>query len=87
LEEFLDTLARIVCGRRRAHVHVPMGVARLLATVAEKLTKRPPITREQLVMLAEARPVDIAPAVRDFQWQPKPLETLLRQSVGKGSEP
>lgn len=79
--EFLDTLCRVVCGRRRRMVHVPMPLARTAAWLAEHLLARPPVTREQLVMLAEAREVDIAAAVRDFRWQPVPLETLVRQCV------
>ena len=44
--EFLDTLSRVVCRRRRAKVHIPLLVARPLVGLLDRLLSRAPVTRE-----------------------------------------
>lgn len=81
LNEFLDRLCVALFGHRRVKVHLPMALARPLVSVVEHLMRRPPVTREQLAMLGEARPVDVSQAMKDFQWQPEPLDAVLKRCL------
>jgi len=78
--ELYERIARTL-GKRRARVHVPVGVARLGAAVAE-LLPRPPLTRDQLTMLEAGDNVgDPAPAVEAFGIEPVGLDEQLRRAV------
>jgi NADH dehydrogenase len=80
-DEFLDTLSRCACGRRRMLVHLPWTLVGPLVAVAERVLSRPPITREQLAMLREARPAETSEAEGDLGWRNEPLEAMLRRMV------
>ncbi|MBN2582785.1 MAG: complex I NDUFA9 subunit family protein [Planctomycetes bacterium] len=82
-DEFLDTLSRVACGRRRAKLHLPWAMVGPLVAVAERLLSNPPITSEQLVMLREAMAADTSAAESDLAWRGEPLEELLRRIVTK----
>jgi NADH dehydrogenase len=72
---------RRTMGVRRATVHVPFGLMRPAAAIAERLP-RAPITRDQLTMLAAGDNVcDIAPAVAAFGIEPLPLDEQLRRAI------
>jgi NADH dehydrogenase len=72
---------RRTMGVRRATVHVPFGLMRPAAAIAERLP-RAPITRDQLTMLAAGDNVcDIAPAVTAFGIEPLPLDEQLRRAI------
>jgi NADH dehydrogenase len=66
---------------RRATVHIPFGLVRPAAAIAERLP-RAPITRDQLTMLEAGDNVcDIGPAVAAFGIEPLPLDEQLRRAA------
>jgi len=48
----VETVKRVM-ERRRPRVHVPVSVMKLVAPVLAALSRRPPITPDQLLMLSE----------------------------------
>jgi uncharacterized protein YbjT (DUF2867 family) len=78
--QLYERIARTL-GKRRARVHLPVGLMRVGAAAAE-LLPRPPITRDQLTMLEAGDNVgDIAPAVETFGIDPLPLDEQLRRAA------
>ena len=79
-----ELFARIrrVLGARRATVHLPFGLVRAGAAVAERLPKAP-VTRDQLTMLERSgdNVCDIGPAVETFGVEPVSLDEQLRRAV------
>jgi uncharacterized protein YbjT (DUF2867 family) len=73
---------RGVLGARRATLHLPFGLVRAGAVVAERLPK-PPVTRDQLTMLERSgdNVCDIGPAVEAFGVEPLSLDEQLRRAV------
>jgi uncharacterized protein YbjT (DUF2867 family) len=72
---------RRTLGKRRPTVHVPMGLMRAGAVLAEMLP-RPPVTRDQLTMLENSDSIgDIDPAVGTFGIQPIGLDEQLRRAA------
>lgn len=72
---------RRTLGKRRPTVHVPMGLMRAGAALAEKLP-HPPVTRDQLTMLENADNVgDVDPAIGTFGVHPIRLEEQLRRAA------
>jgi uncharacterized protein YbjT (DUF2867 family) len=72
---------RKVLGVRRAIVHVPFGLVRRGAAVAELLPK-PPVTRDQLKMLAAGdNTCDTTPALETFGIGLLPLDEQLRRAA------
>ena len=70
-------------GARRPSVHVPFGLMRLQAAVLEKLPK-PPVTRDQLKMLAAGdNVVTNSDAVDTFGLPLVPLDEQLRRGTAK----
>jgi uncharacterized protein YbjT (DUF2867 family) len=68
-------------GSRRPSVHLPFGLMRLQASVLEKLPK-PPVTRDQLTMLAAGdNVVSNSDAVDTFGIPLVPLDEQLRRAV------
>jgi uncharacterized protein YbjT (DUF2867 family) len=53
-------------GVRKAKLHIPVPLARVLAAVLEKLLPNPPFTRDQLLMLEEDNVGDPKPAEQDL---------------------
>jgi len=51
-DETIDLIAAAI-GRPRIKAHVPMPVMRVIAALLERLLPKPPITRDQLLMLEE----------------------------------
>lgn len=73
-------IARVL-GKRRALLHVPLGLVRTGAALAERLP-RPPLTRDQLTMLAFADNVcDPAPATKTLGIDPVGLDEQLRRAA------
>jgi NADH dehydrogenase len=69
-------------GKRRPTVHVPFALIRPLARLLELLPE-PPITRDQLAMLAAGDNVASAPDAADLLGRPLlPLAEQLRRAVG-----
>lgn len=77
LEEIIDTILRVL-RVRRLKVHLPLPVARIMASLFERVLPNPPFTRDQLIMLQEDNICDVQPMVRDFGFQPKRFEELIR---------
>jgi NADH dehydrogenase len=78
-----ELYARIakVLGKRRARMHVPFGVARVGATVAERLPKTP-VTRDQIAMLGGPdNVVSNADAVETFGLPLVPLDEQIRRAA------
>jgi hypothetical protein len=73
---------RRTLGARRATLHLPVGIVRAGAAVAERLPK-PPITRDQLTMLTEGgdQVCDTAPAVETFDVDLVGLDEQLRRAT------
>jgi len=72
---------RRTLGKRRPTVHVPMGLMRAGAALAEKLP-HPPVTRDQQTMLENADNVgDVDPAIGTFGVHPISLEEQLRRAA------
>jgi len=59
--------------RRKPKIHIPLPVARIIATLAERFLPSPPFTRDQLLMIQEDNTGDSGPATRDFNLQNKPF--------------
>jgi uncharacterized protein YbjT (DUF2867 family) len=79
--ELFQRIKRVL-GARRATVHLPFGLVRAGATVAERLPKAP-VTRDQLTMLERSgdNVCDIRPAVETFGVEPIGLDEQIRRSV------
>ena len=78
--EFWDRLKRAL-GKRRPTLHLPFALMRAQAVVLEKLP-RPPVTRDQLKMLAAGdNVVTSSDAVDTFGLPVVPLDEQLRRSV------
>lgn len=81
--EFWSRLKRAQ-GTRRPSVHLPFGLMRLQAAVLEQLPK-PPVTRDQLKMLAaDDNVVSNSDAVDTFGLPLVPLDEQLRRATTKG---
>jgi NADH dehydrogenase len=82
--EFWSRLKSAI-GARRPSIHLPFGLMRAQAAVLEKLPK-PPVTRDQLTMLAAGdNVVTNTDAVDTFGLPLVPLDEQLRRAVGKSS--
>jgi NADH dehydrogenase len=80
--EFWSRLKRAQ-GARRPSVHLPFGLMRVQAAVLEKLP-RPPVTRDQLKMLAAGdNTVTNSDAVDTFGLPLVPLDEQLRRATAK----
>jgi len=72
---------RGVLGKRRATVHMPMGLMRRQAALLERLP-RPPLTRDQLTMLEGPDNVaDMRPALEAFQLPLVGLDEQIRRAA------
>jgi NADH dehydrogenase len=82
--EFWSRLKRAQ-GSHRPSVHVPFGLMRIQAAVLEKLPK-PPVTRDQLKMLAAGdNVVSSSDAVDTFGLSLVPLDEQLRRATSNDS--
>jgi NADH dehydrogenase len=77
LRKFLATVARVLRGKSKWMVPVPVFLVRFGAWLDERLTADPPITRDELKMLLAARPCNIRPMEVDFDLKPARLEDAL----------
>ena len=71
--ELYDKLQAIL-GTRKPKLHLPLPVARLQASVFERVLSNPPFTRDQLLMLQEENVGDPKPATKDFLLQQETFE-------------
>jgi NADH dehydrogenase len=75
-DEILDAVKETL-GKSRAKVHVPLAVMRPVAQVMEWVLPRPPVTREQLKMLALDNITDTGSVISNFGIQPRRLADSL----------
>lgn len=71
-EEMVDLVKRVV-GARRLKMHVPLFLMRRIASLMEFALPKPPVTREQLKMLAIDNITDLDALERQFGFKPKRL--------------
>ncbi len=76
----IDAIAGVL-GKRVFKVHVPLGLMRPGAAVAEVLLPRPPITRDQLIMLEEDNVTDESTLEEVFGIKPTGLVEALRTYI------
>ena len=69
-------------GTRARPLHVPAGIALLGARLMGRLMEHPPANIDQVMAFLQNTEVDISPTMRDFNWQPRPLEQGLRETFG-----
>jgi NADH dehydrogenase len=84
LEALMGELMR-ASGRRRPRVHVPLPLARAGAALAERILPDPPVTRDQLAMLAEPNVCDTTAMRADFDVEMVDLPDGLRRMLGAAS--
>ena len=75
-DELLDVVKEAL-GRSRIKAHVPLAVMRPLAQVMEWVLPKPPVTREQLKMLALDNIAETDSVMRQFGVQPRRLADSL----------
>jgi len=63
--ELYDKL-QLLLRLRRVRLHLPLGVARPMAAMMERVLPQPPFTRDQLLMISEDNVGDPLPAQRDL---------------------
>lgn len=71
-DELIDVIAETL-GVRAAKAHVPVSLMSTGASVLEALSPRPPITREQLKMLAFDHRTELDSVQRHFGFEPRPM--------------
>lgn len=89
-DELLDGILAAL-GRRRLKLHLPVGLAMMMAAVMESLWPRllnrpPPLNRDQVVMLQEDNIGNPRPAREAFSFGPDSFAESLRTYLG-GKEP
>jgi len=81
----LIALVATAQGTRARPLHVPASIALLGARILGRLMKHPPANIDQVMAFLQNTEVNITPTVRDFEWQPRPLEQGLRETFGANS--
>lgn len=88
--EFLDRLGRELKIRKPV-VHVPGGIALMMASVLGMVSKRPPVSVDNVLGMTSPARVDRSPARRDFaiRWTPlvEGLEAFGRATRGEPAPP
>jgi NADH dehydrogenase len=78
-DEMLDVMSGVLGKAARPKIHIPVACMRPFAKLAESLLQRPPITTDQLKMLAIDNATD-SDAIREiFGVDPRPLDEVLRE--------
>lgn len=70
--ELLDEVGRQL-GKKRLKIHAPLFVGKIMASLFERFLEKPPLTRDQLIMLGEDSVCDNARAAEAFgiaAWEP-----------------
>jgi NADH dehydrogenase len=75
-DEMLDVVKEAL-GRTRVKAHVPLALMRRVAQVMEWVLPRPPVTREQLKMLALDNVAETDSVMKNFGVQPRRLADSL----------
>lgn len=80
-DSIIDRIA-FVLGKRRYKVHIPMSVMRLNASVAERVFKKPPVSRDALIMLEEDNVTKKRDLEEAFGIRPTLLIDGMREYLG-----
>jgi uncharacterized protein YbjT (DUF2867 family) len=71
-------------GLRKPKLHLPLPIARVIASVAEKALAKPPFNRDQLLMVQEDNIGDPKPAERDFALEQETFEQGIARYLRRG---
>jgi NADH dehydrogenase len=77
IDEILDAIMRVT-GHKRIKIHVPIRLFWPVAYLMEKVSTKPMLTREQLVMLQSDNIGDVTPMKEDFGLEPMRFEEAIR---------
>jgi hypothetical protein len=78
-DELIDRVC-LLAGKRRWKVHIPFGLALLMARVAAGLLPKPPLTISNVLGSNQNTDIDIQPAQRDFGFAPLSLDEGLARA-------
>ena len=81
IDTFIDLVASAQ-GTRARPLHIPAAIALLGARILGRLMEHPPANIDQVMAFLQNTEVNIASTMRDFDWQPRPLEQGLRETFG-----
>lgn len=85
-DEIVDRIALVLGRSKPLKIHIPMPVMKCGAALAEAVFSRPPITRDQLLMLQEDN-VTSGKALEDvFGIKPTGFEEGMRTYLGRGKK-
>ena len=76
-DRLLDLVSEAAWGRTRAKVHLPVPLCRMLAFVAGKALKNPPITQGQITLIDQDAVSSVDDVKRSFAFEPRPLGAAL----------
>ncbi|MHC4197354.1 MAG: complex I NDUFA9 subunit family protein [Planctomycetota bacterium] len=77
IDEIMDTIMKVI-GAHKKKIHMPIAAAWPMAYMMEKISKKPMLTREQLIMLRSDNVGDITDAKQDFALEPMRFEDAIR---------
>jgi NADH dehydrogenase len=83
MRSFYKTLSRVLFGKEKRCLPVPLGLVRTGARVAARLLANPCVTPDELTMLLAARPCDLRPMAEAFDFTPAPFEATLARYAGE----
>ena len=81
IDDFIHVLGRAQ-GRSARALHVPASLALAGARVLGRLQRHPFINVDQVMAFLQDTVVDIGPARRELDWEPRPLEQGLAELFG-----
>jgi NADH dehydrogenase len=81
--EVLDSIMEVI-GITKQKVHIPVGIARPIIYLLERLLPSPPITSDQLTMLLDNYDHQIDAVLKDFNIKLLPFKKGLREYLKEG---
>jgi len=79
-DQIIDTICRVM-GKTRLKIHIPMPLMRPGALIAECIFPKPPITRDQLLMLEEDNVTENNALESVFNIKPVGFEEGIREHL------
>ncbi len=76
--EVLQIIMKVL-GVEKKMIHIPIGLVRPGASLSEWILPRPPITRDQLIMLLEDNVGDSSDAIHDFSLELNKFESGIKE--------
>jgi hypothetical protein len=68
-------------GRRAPVIPMPLPFFRVAAVVGEIALREPPVTTDNIDSISAAEPINIAPAQRDLDFNPRAFEEGFRRRI------